>query len=89
VSTALPEEILRSVASFVEERFNKHERAAGNNLDDNKKIETLIITLLDIAAELFSARQEIKRFKQFDSEIFTTFDNINKTLDEFSKQAEK
>jgi hypothetical protein len=85
VSTGLPEEVLRSVVSFVEERFNKHEKAAGDKLDDSKKIETLIITLLDVAAELFSARQEIRKFKQSDNETFAAFDTLNKALDEFSE----
>ena len=82
VSTALSEETLRSVVSFVEERFNKH---AGEKLDDSKKIETLIITLLDVAADLFSARQEIRKFKQSDTETFAVFDTLNKALDEFSE----
>jgi hypothetical protein len=79
VSTPLPEEVLRSVVAFVEERFNKH---AGDKLDDSKKVETLIITLLDVAADLFAARQEIRRFKQSDNETFAAFDNLNKAMDE-------
>jgi hypothetical protein len=82
ISTALPEETLRSVVSFVQERFDKH---AGDKLDDSKKVETLIITLLDVAADLFTARQEIRKFKQSDNETFAAFDSLNKVLDEFSE----
>jgi hypothetical protein len=73
------------VVSFVEERFSKHEKAAGDELDSNKKTETLIITLLDVAAELFSTKQEIKKLKQSDMEAFAALDNLSKTIDDFEK----
>jgi len=86
VSTPLTEDALQSVIAYVEEKFNLHEKAIGYRLDDDKKVDTLIITLLDIAAELLFARQEIKKLKQSDSE---TLDILNKRLDDFSKQIEK
>ena len=82
VSTILPDETLQNVVSFVNKRFNKH---AGDKLDDSKKIETLIITLLDVAADLFTARQEIRKFKQSDNEAFAVLDTLSKAMDEFSE----
>lgn len=79
VSTPLPEDILQSVVAFVEERFNKHDN---NKSDDNKKAEALVITLLDVAAELFSVRQELKNVKLVNSEAFAQINMLSKRLDE-------
>ncbi|MDR2555895.1 MAG: cell division protein ZapA [Fibromonadaceae bacterium] len=84
VSTPLSEEMLQSVVTYVEEKFQIHEKAAGNRSDDDRKADTLIITLLDIAAELLFARQEIKRLKVSDTEAIAAIDNLTKKLDEFS-----
>jgi len=89
ISTPLSEETLQAVIAYVEEKFKIHEKAAGNRSDDDKKADTLVITLLDIAAELFSARQEIKRLKVSDTEALAAIDALTKNLDEFSKQIEK
>ena len=89
VSTPLSEEDLQSVVAYVEEKFKIHEKAAGNRSDDDRKADTLIITLLDIAAELLFARQEIKRLKVSDTEALAAIDVLTKSLDEFSKQIEK
>jgi len=85
VSTPLSEEMLQSVVTYVEEKFQIHEKAAGNRSDDEKKADTLIITLLDIAAELFFAKQEIKRLKVSDTEALAAIEVLTKSLDEFSK----
>jgi hypothetical protein len=76
--------MLQSVVTYVEEKFQIHEKAAGNRSDDDRKADTLIITLLDIAAELLFARQEIKRLKVSDTEAIAAIDNLTKKLDEFS-----
>jgi hypothetical protein len=89
VSTPLSEEDLQSVVAYVEEKFKIHEKATGNRSDDDRKADTLIITLLDIAAELLFARQEIKRLKVSDTEALAAIDFLTKSLDEFSKQIEK
>jgi len=80
ISTPLPEEALQNIVAFVEERFGRHD---SNKSDDNKKAETLVITLLDVAAELFSLRQELKRIKLANSEAFAQINMLNKRLDEF------
>jgi hypothetical protein len=89
VSTPLTEDALRSVIAYVEEKFNLHEKAISHRTDDDKKIDTLIITLLDIAAELLFAKQEIKKLKQLDSETLAAVDILNKRLDDLSEQIEK
>jgi len=89
VSTPLSEDMLQSVVAYVEEKFKIHEKAAGYRSDEDKKADTLIITLLDIAAELLYARQEIKRLKVSDTEALAAIDVLTKSLDEFSKQIEK
>jgi len=89
ISTPLSEEMLQSVIAYVEEKFKIHEKAAGYRSDEDKKADTLIITLLDIAAELLFARQEIKRLKVSDTEALAAIDALTKNLDEFSKQIEK
>jgi len=89
VSTPLTEDALQTVITYVEEKFNQHEKAIGYRLDDDKKVDTLVITLLDIAAELLFAKQEIRKLKQSDSETFAAVDILNKRLDDFSKQIEK
>jgi hypothetical protein len=89
ISTPLTEEALESVIAYVEEKLSRHEKAGGYRSDDDKKIDTLIITMLDIAAELISARQELKKIKQLDSENLMVMDVWNKRLDDFSKQIEK
>lgn len=86
ISTSLPEEVLLSVIAFVEERFNKHDKSANAKSDELKKTETLIITLLDLTAELFSLRAELKMLKQSDSEAFAI---LNKQLENFSDQINK
>ena len=86
VSTSLSEEALQNVVAFVEERLNKHDKSSAGRSDDNKKAEILIITLLDVAAELFSAKLEIRRQKQMESDTFAV---LNKRLDDFSEQLEK
>jgi len=86
VSTPLSEETLQSVIAYVEEKFKIHEKAAGYRSDDDKKTDTLIITLLDIAAELLFAKQEIKRLKVSDTEALAAIDTLTKSLDDFSKQ---
>jgi hypothetical protein len=80
ISTPLSEEVLQSIVAFVEERFNRHDN---NRSDDNKKAETLVITLLDVAAELFSLRQEMKRMKLSSSEAYAQINLLSKRLDEF------
>lgn len=80
ISTPLPEEVLQSVVAFVEERFNKHD---SNRSDDSKKAETLVITLLDVAAELFSLRMEMNRMKLESSEAYAQINRLNRRLDEF------
>jgi hypothetical protein len=90
ISTHLSEDVLRSIVTYVEEKFNQHEKAVGYKADeDNRKIDALIITLLDIAAELISARQEIRKLKLSDIEARTAMDFLSKQLDDFSKQIEK
>jgi hypothetical protein len=85
ISTHLPEDVLQSVVAYVEEKLNKHEKTINYKSDDEKKIDSLIITLLDIAAELFSARQELKRLKQKDVEALADWEALCKKLDNFSK----
>jgi len=80
ISTPLSEEVLQSVVAFVEERFNRHDLSKS---DDAKKAETLVITLLDVAAELFSLKLEIKRMKLESSEAYAQINRLNKRLDEF------
>jgi hypothetical protein len=89
VSTPLTDEVLQAVVAYVEEKLNRHEKAIGYKADDEKKIDTLIITLLDVAAELFSAKQELKKLKLSDTEALAAVDILNKRLDDFSKQIEK
>jgi hypothetical protein len=89
ISTPLSEETLQSVIAYVEEKFKIHEKAAGYRSDDDKKADTLIITLLDIAAELLFTKQEIKRLKLSDTEALAAIDTLTKSLDDFSKQIEK
>jgi hypothetical protein len=82
ISTPLSEEVLQSVVAYVEEKFNRHEKAIGYKSDDEKKVDALVITLLDIAAELISAKQEIKRLRQTDTEVLASVDILNKYLDD-------
>jgi len=82
ISTPLPEEVLDSIVAYVQEKIDLHEKTIGYKHEDDKKVDTLIITLLDVAAELNSAKQEIKRLKQMDTETFATVDMLNKMLDE-------
>jgi len=83
VSTPLPEDILKSIVSYVESKFDRHEKAISYRLsEDEKKVDTLIITLLDVAAELFSANQEIKRLKQLETDAYNI---LSKRLDDFTK----
>jgi len=89
ISTPLPEDVLQSVITYVEEKYNQHEKTIGYKPDDEKKIDTLIITLLDIAAELMSAKQEIRRLKLLDTEAIATMDILNKRLDDFTQQIGK
>jgi hypothetical protein len=89
ISTPLTEDALQTVIAYVEEKINMHEKTIGYKPDDDKKIDTLIITLLDITAELISARQEIRRLKQVDTETLAAVDVLNKQLDDFSKQIEE
>ena len=89
ISTPLPEDVLQAVIAYVEEKYNQHEKTIGYKPDDERKVDTLIITLLDIAAELISAKQEIKKLKQLDTEALAAVDILNKQLDDFSKQIEK
>ena len=88
VSTSLTEDVFKSVYLYVEEKFNQHEKSIGYKPDDDKKVETLIITLLDVAAELISARQELRRIKSSETEALAAVDVLNKQLDDFSKQIE-
>ncbi|MCL2283131.1 MAG: cell division protein ZapA [Fibromonadales bacterium] len=89
ISTPLSEDVLQSVIAYVEEKYNLHEKTIGYKPDEEKKVDTLIITLLDIAAELISARQEIKKLKQLDTEALAAVDILNRQLDDFSKRIEK
>jgi len=89
ISTHLSEEVLQAVVTYVEERFNRHEKAIGYKSDDEKKIDALVITLLDVAAELISAKQEIRKLKQTDTEALAAVDILNKCLDDFTNQIEK
>jgi hypothetical protein len=89
VSTPLPEDVLQSVIAYVEEKFNRHEKAIIYKSDEDKKVDALIITLLDVAAELSAARQEIKKLKQLDSDSLAEVDIMNKRLDELVNQIEK
>jgi len=82
ISTPLSEDVLQSVVTYVEEKFNRHEKAIGYKSDDEKKVDALVITLLDIAAELVSAKQEIKKLKQTDTEVLASVDILNKYLDD-------
>jgi hypothetical protein len=86
VSTPLSEEVLQSVVTYVEDKFNRHEKAIGYKSDDDKKVDALVITLLDVAAELISARQEIKKLKQSDTEALAAVDILNKCLDDFTNK---
>jgi len=79
ISTPLPEEVLDSIVAYVQEKIDLHEKTIGYKQEDDRKVDTLIITLLDVAAELNSAKQEIKKLKQMDTE---TFDMLNKMLDD-------
>ncbi|MDR3000321.1 MAG: cell division protein ZapA [Fibromonadaceae bacterium] len=88
ISTPLTEEVLQAVVAYVEEKYNLHEKTIGYKPDDEKKVDTLIITLLDVAAELISAKQEIKRLKQSDTEALAAVDILSKQLDDFSRQIE-
>jgi pyruvate/2-oxoglutarate dehydrogenase complex dihydrolipoamide acyltransferase (E2) component len=82
ISTPLPEDVLKSIVAYVEDKFDRHEKAISYKLsEDEKKVDTLIITLLDVAAELFSARQEIKMKKQSDAETLKAMDLLTKQLD--------
>jgi hypothetical protein len=89
ISTSLPEDVFQSVQTYVEDKFNQHEKTIGYKPDDDKKVETLIITLLDVAAELISAKQDLKKFKLSESEVLAEVDALNKRLDDFSKQIEE
>jgi hypothetical protein len=89
ISTSLPEEALQNVVAFVEERLSKHEKSAAGRLDDNRKAEMLIITLLDVAAELFSTKREVRKLKQMESDAFAAVDVLNRRLDDFSEQLKK
>jgi len=89
ISTPLSEEVLQAVIAYVEERFNRHEKAIGYKSDDEKKVDALVITLLDVAAELISAKQEIRKLKQTDTEALAAVDILNKCLDDFTNQIEK
>ena len=83
ISTPLSEDVLQSVITYVNDKYNLHEKTIGYKPDEEKKVDTLIITLLDIAAELISAKQEIRKLKQSDTEAFASLDNLlNKILDE-------
>ena len=82
ISTPLSEEVLQSVVAYVGEKYDRHEKAIGYKPDDEKKVDALVITLLDIAAELISAKQEIKRLKQTDTEVLASVDILNKYLDD-------
>ena len=82
VSTPLSEDALQSVIKYVEEKLTRHEKAVGYKSDEDKKLDTLIITLLDVSAELLSAKQELKKLKQSDSETLAALDFLNKRLDE-------
>ncbi len=88
ISTSLTEDVFQSVQSYVEEKFNQHEKSIGYKPDDDKKVETLIITLLDVTAELISTRQELRRIKSSETEALAAVDILNKQLDDFSKQIE-
>lgn len=89
VSTPLTENELESVVTYVTEKYNKHERSIGYKSDDEKKNDALVITLLDIAAELFTTKNELKKIKQMDSETFIAVDLLSKQLDEISKTIEE
>jgi hypothetical protein len=89
ISTPLPEDVLQAVITYVEEKYNQHEKTIGYKPDDEKKIDTLIITLLDITAELVSAKQEIRRLKLSDTEALAAMDILSKQLDDFTQQIEK
>jgi len=82
ISTPLPEEVLDSIVAYVQEKIDLHEKTIAYKHEDDKRIDSLIITLLDVAAELNSAKQEIKRLKQMDTETFAAVDMLNKMLDE-------
>jgi hypothetical protein len=89
ISTPLPEDVLQVVITYVEEKYSQHKKTIGYKLDDEKKIDTLIITLLDITAELVSAKQEIRRLKLSDTEALAAMDILSKQLDDFTQQIEK
>jgi len=82
ISTTLSEKVLDSIVAYVQEKIDLHEKSIGYKPDDEKKVDTLIITLLDITAELISAKQEIKKLKQLDTEALAAVDILNKMLDE-------
>jgi hypothetical protein len=87
ISTPLSEEVLQSVVAYVGEKYERHEKAIGYKSDDEKKVDALVITLLDIAAELISAKQEIRKLKQSDTEALAAVDDIlNKYSDDFTNQ---
>jgi cell division protein ZapA (FtsZ GTPase activity inhibitor) len=89
ISTPLSEEVLQTVVTYVNEKFNRHIQSIGYKSDDEKKIDALVITLLDVAAELISAKQEIKKLKLSDTEVLASFDILNKVLDDSANQVEK
>ena len=83
ISTPLPEEVLQAVIAYVNEKYTLHEKTTGYKPEEERKVDTLIITLLDIAAELISAKLEIKKIKQSDTEALASLDSLlSKTLDE-------
>jgi hypothetical protein len=86
ISTPLPEAVLDYVVEYVNEKFDRHEKAIiYKSSDEEKKIDTLVITLLDVAADLFSARQEINRLKQLEADAIKAIDEtLNKHLDDFT-----
>ena len=83
ISTPLSEDVLQSVLAYVGEKYDRHEKAIGYKSDEDKRVDALVITLLDVAAELISAKQEIRRLRQSDTEALAAVDTLlNKCLDD-------
>jgi hypothetical protein len=86
ISTPLPEATLDNIVAYVDEKFNRHEKAISYKLsEEEKKIDALIITLLEVAAELAVSKQEIKRLKQLEADAIKAIDDtLDKHLDDFT-----
>ncbi|GHV14095.1 hypothetical protein AGMMS49938_09640 [Fibrobacterales bacterium] len=64
IATALSEETLKNIVEFVDKKFAYHEKSVSEKTDDNKKTSTLIITLLDVAAELWDAKKKLREIEK-------------------------